>query len=314
MTVAFDEIQESPKFAYGPDGWSAVRRGYTAWSEIDTFIAELLAPSIDAGGVPLQGAPKSFPTNVNLRVANIEIEPEPTRSPGPDDSEDFETLISYQRAKWTIRYDTQRGSMPNTENEALEEGDPVPFLSHRWSAGGEFLTLPNTGLEWADEGEVSEDVNAGILIPTIEHQVTWERVPRPPFDNIKATLGAVNSTRGRFATGVIYIETMLFVGAELERQVMSDGVRAWKVTYRFSERVVRADSPPESTDASDQIVTTVGGVPSAKRIGGWNHFWRNDEDNPGFYRLRKKVGANVTEEQSFIFTKADFSGLFITGF
>lgn len=304
MTVDFDEIQGSPKFDYGPDGWTAVREGYTAWTDIDTFIAELLAPTITAGQTPIQGAPKSFPTNTNLRVANIHIEPELTSQTGPNANEDFETLISYQRAKWTIRYETQRGSFPNNENEALEEGDPVPFLSHRWSAGGEFLTLNNSGLEWStDSGAVSEDVNAGLLIPTIEHQITWERVVRPPFNGIRATLGKVNEARGSFATGTIYKETLLFVGAELERQVMSDGKRAWKVAYRFSERAV------EATDTgSDSIQAIVSGAVETTTIGGWNHFYRQLDGKTGFYRLAKKLEGDVTD--AFIYPLANFAALF----
>jgi len=295
MAVAFDEALDSPRFHFGFDGHTAVRKGYIAWGDLEAFVAEHFPVSYKAdvsqfGGL---GTPFPSPWDQALRIDSMDVEPfsdenlaGPTDGNGNiDTTQDFSTVITHDKALVTIKYTPAKWT----------EDDPVEQLVHRWSAGAEFLTLPNTDLQWVDPaGPVSSDLSPGRLIPTINHTISWPRIESPPFANIRALVGRVNNAAFTLATGTAPYETMLFVGADLERTVMSDGTRGWNVTYHFSEKSVDT----ESADINEGVA------------GGWNHFWRNESGasyGPGFYALARD--ANRTP----IYPRGDFNLLFQSG-
>ena len=293
----FDESLGSPKFDFGRSSATAKRTGIINWSNIDALIDELFPP----GGL----LPAAYPTNDLLRVDKVQIEPiSDEQKTLTSATNDIATVNTYDLAKVTIDYAT--GSGGNVE-EPVPGGEPNPdptsLLTHRWSIGGEFITIPSLGFEWkTDSTAVDRDIDMGILIPTIEHQVTWPRVINPPFTALRNTVGRVNSNEGSFSTGLFIPETLLFLGAELQREVLSTGALAWEVSYRFSERRV---------DAADEGVT---GHPD---YGGWNHFYRSDDpfanDAPkvGFYKIE---GATThTNAGKTPYELVNFIPLFVEG-
>lgn len=262
MSVPWEELGNSPQYTVNPQGSQATRHGRIDWSDFDDLVAEVFPVTIFAGGANLVGIGAPFPGRPYLRASNMTMEPETTRITGPfgtGDLQDFDKINQFATARVTVQYQTPKINIGNPD------GDPVPLLSHRWSIGAETLTLPNKGLYWAiDNTAIDEKLNAGILIPKIEHQISWPHVLDPPFNGIRACMGGVNNAVFSFVTGNVAAETLLFLGAELERECLSDGSRAWTVTYRFSEK--RLDYP------KDQCLP-----------GGWNHFW--DPVRAGFYRM-----------------------------
>lgn len=288
--VAWNELTGSPSFDVQPDGAAAERRGLVAWSDLDEFVAEIFPPSVAEGSSIGQVAGAPFPGRPFLRAESIRIQPFGDRITGPDALQEFTTSPEYTQAVLTIRYATPKSAQ--SEEESDEEGDPVPFLRHRWSVGGEFLSLPASGLEWAGMSDVvPEDINAGIFVPTIEHEVRMPRVTFPPFAAIRDRVGTVNASAITFSTGAIDPETLLFLGAEMEREVMSDGTRAWNIAYRFTERRVYPQ---------DQDVSAVG-------FGGWNHCWLGGAADGGWFRLQRK---NSSGSDHDLFRKTNFDSLF----
>ena len=96
---------------------------------------------------------------------------------------------------------------------------------------------------------------------------------------IRNLTGKVNNSLFSFSTGKIPPETLLFLGAELKRDIMSNGVRAWELTYHFSERQV-----------DSELSCKVGGqVVENSDIGGWNHFWRQEKKKSGFHPMTREV-------------------------
>ena len=289
--VAWNELTGSPAFDVQPDGAAAERRGLTDWQNLDALVSEVFPPSASSGGTLGQLAGAPFPGRPHLRAESIRIQPFGDRIIGPNTTQDFASSAAYEQAVFTVRYATPKAAQ--SDEESNNEGDPVPFLRHRWSVGGEFLSLPASGLEWAALSDVvPEDINAGIFVPTIEHQITMPRVTQPPFTAIRDRIGTVNAAAVTFSTGVIDPETLLFLGAELEREVMSDGVRAWQLSYRFSERRVYPQ---------DQNAQTAG-------FGGWNHYWLAGSSDGGWFRLLRK---NSSGSDQSLFRKTSFAELFL---
>jgi hypothetical protein len=289
--VAWNELGGSPKFEVHGDGSTAERRGLVAWNELDALVADIFPPSL-AGGPGGQQPGAAFPTRPHLRAEAIQIQPFGERIIGPDTTQAFESTAQYDHALVVVRYATPKS--PQDDVESQDDGDPVPFLRHRWTIGGELLSLPTAGLEWAAVPDlVPEDVNASLFVPTIEHEISLPRVLDPPFAAIRDRVGTVNDTAISFSTGAIQAETLLFLGAQLERSVLSDGQRAWELNYRFSERRVF----PRDLD-----LLTAG-------FGGWNHFWLGGNTDGGWYRLQRKNSSGGSPD---LFRRTDFVPLFQT--
>jgi hypothetical protein len=280
----FDELAGSPTYTVQPGFTNATRIGKIAWSSIDDFVDYMF---------PFAQSPQSFPDKDWLLARSLTITPfvrDKEKVEGQSGNDDYEDLNTYDSARVRIDYETSPNSAPQGE-------DPVLLLTHRWSIGGEFIQSSPGGFVWAaDEGEVSEDAAPGIFVPTIEHQITWPRVKSPPFATIRNRVGSVNSDTMSFNTGAIAPETLMFLGAELQRDILSDGALAWQVQYRFSERRVE--------DAEN------GGV------GGWNHFYRSEDEDDislegktGFYRLEVAPGRD--NEGDPVFAMKSFAGLFV---
>lgn len=301
MSGYFDELAGSPTFEVSTGRTTATRTAIIPWSDIDDFI-DYLFP---AGGLIPS---RLYPGTDWLRARSLHIEPflgdkekiltptgtwaytpSPPTVTAPSVDKTHDTVNTYNYAIVRIEYDTQVGG--------IQGDDPVPLLMHRWSIGGEYVTVDPSGLAWSDNYPVTADTKISAIVPTIEHQITWPMVVSPPFAAMRTRLGLVNSNTMTFRTGVIAPETLLFLGAELQRDILATGPLAWQVTYRFSERTVTA---------ADQAAA-----------GGWNHFYRSDDSQRypfaagkvGFYRL--KVGAGRTGAGNPIFALSDFSPLFV---
>jgi len=300
----FEELTNSPTFDFAIDRQSSKRMGKIPWSSIPDLLDELFP-----FGSVISASHPSFPI---MRARSLHVEPfsgnnEKPISPSSSDLA-LSSVNAYASAKATIDYEYSPSFSEEDPEDPQQNPDPVTLLSHRWSIGGEFLAIPPTGFEWCDGGEVDpEQINVGILIPTIEHQISWPRVQYPPFSTIRSSIGKCNTTAISFATGTILPETLLFLGADLQRDILSTGALAWQVTYRFSERRVKA--------ADDSC--SPAGVTGDTAVGGWNHLYRADDgfktDDPkvGFYRLQGKTGHTGAGDK--IYQTTEFANLFYQG-
>lgn len=280
-----------------------------AWTDLAERLGEIFGPSLSTGIVATELDPalaiyraqsaefESFTNNVTSTVPGASAE---------DGITDGGGFPVFEYAHLTIQYSSLEQQSPSDQNEADQDGDgdPVPFLTHSWSIGGDFITLDNAKMFWSS-GTSAEatGIAANKIIPTIEHSINWKRVLNPPFDEIRNCLGKVNEKKMTFATGTIYPECLLFNGAEMSRDIMSDGTRAWDVTYRFSERRVDAGLIPkalsstlgsydgvgpqggmsdEERDAAGVIVTAMESSSPTElsttpgQYGGWNHFYNKN--------------------------------------
>lgn len=286
----FDEMAGSPVRDITPVGQRATRMAKIPGSRLDELIAYVF---------PLADFGRAYPGNAALRASNMHVEPvgsDGSKIVTPTSADlDIDSINTYEWLRVTIDYETMQA-------DTHQGDDPQLLLSHRWAIGGEFLTVDSKGLEWSDGGSVNEDVKAGIVIPTIEHQITWMRVERPPFDVMRDRIGTVNDALVKFKTGEIYPETLVFLGAELNRDILTSGALAWQVGYHFSERRVKALTINDALTtaaacaANDGIWNETTSKCAIPEVGGWNHFYRSEsaadprvEGKSGYYRLRTKA-------------------------
>lgn len=278
LTKDFDG---SPTFSVSKTAASATRQLRMDWPDINTAIEDLFGLVFVAGTGVVRGDIHTFPGKPWLLLDSMDIVPFDKANPQTFDANGMPT---FKKALATLKYKTVPWDQDDDSNEDDPDTPEGTYLTHRISLGGDMLTLSESGLEWEnnnDDGkkDVAADVAPGMLIPTREHQFTWHFVPSPPWDAMRDAYGKLNTNLQYGAAA----ETLMFLGADAERDVTIDGARAWTLDYRFQERALKA-----------------GGI-----VVGWNHFFRPDPaaaDN-SWQKIKRKDGL-------FVYETTDFDPLF----
>jgi hypothetical protein len=172
-------------------------------------------------------------------------------------------------------------------------GSCQPLVDIKISVGVEYLVLPYNAMQWSDPADSSlkgqpaattskqnalrEGTGYGILIPQVQHHLTWHQVAWPPWASIRLCLGKVNALPFNGSPP----ETALFLGGEINKTITNAGTKLWTLGYKFAEK------NQNPYDAANPV--------------GWNHFLRNDGDTPGSWmRLQRKLpNVNVTTTVKF---------------
>lgn len=297
--VQFDDFPGYPQIKGTRDNLTAKRSGIVKWSDIDALLLECWPPGATA--------PNVYPDMPYLFVEGVDIEPFPGDEIGAPDMICSGASPNYLFAKVTIDYKTL-------------DYDPSDLIKRKYSYGGEFMTLPSSGLRWNSQPHgatiQSEDLHAGRILPTLEHEMEFGQVYFVPWLAIRLCLGHVNSWWFEGAPP----ETLLFLGADINFSFNHRGNQVWKITYKFSERIVmgvtaaldgtpitppQPSAPPATAAASITYPDTEGptedpgtpsrpGPPVPPNLTGtdqptagvnavtteqvtWNHFYRPDK-------------------------------------
>ncbi len=276
MAVSFEELAGSPTIRVNEDGTRAVRRFRIAWSDWLSFARELVGEYQVTGGSFVFIPPKSFPGFSNMLVQELDVEPfEPS---GPDGA-DVGTLTSgvnqyptggaLVTATYAAMFDTDNDSRPDLPE--LPEGT---YLSYKADLGSQCQATPGRTWRWQDPPDypsLPPDIQPDVQIAEGSFELTWHRVPLPPWDVIRALRGKVNSSTFVGSPP----GTVLFVGAKITREfhIFQTG-GFWRVRYSFLE------STRELSTGS---------------LVGWNHFYKetpvsgehwvaiaDEDDNPPY--------------------------------
>lgn len=344
MPVARVPVGGYPRFNFTPRSGSITWKWRINWSDVSAFLYEIFPASTNTSIYQSEAEPLSQ----KLFASSVEIEPL------GGDAARFSTGINgdythsnlYQNgAVATVTYSTPESNLSDSGNNPNSNGnDPVPFLSHSWSCGGEYINFDDQAkLRWGTfevplygvdqlssyptpSNDAARGVEAGFAIPTIEHQIRWSKVKNPPFEVIRECVGCVNSDpiwlRTTGNKRPILPECLMFVGAELSQDVFADGSKGWEMTYRFSERIIKAEQLSRIGSYTGGIVAgtainsylpsaqAYGSIPSGYLgtylpppaglilYGGWNHFF--DAKTGGFRPLLKPDGQVMFPKRRFI--------------
>ena len=250
-TVAHENLVGSPTYNFARKESTAEYEILMNKSYVTALLLDLFPPrvgKIAPFGAPLPGMPFLFPQSVSME-------------PFPKDK----TMVQASLVKAKISYKTRDNEQPP---------DAGTLLTHTTDVGGDFMTLPSSGLRWESETKAiqEEDLQAGKIMPTIEHAMSWDEVAVVPYGAIRASIGCVNNSAFFGAPA----ETLLFCGASISREVMTDGAQKFKIDYKFTER---------------PIVTASGTF-------GWNHFYRASEGQ--WERLKTRpTGEDIYQKVNF---------------
>jgi len=284
-----------------------------AWDLVPGKLAELF-PSPSAAG---PGANKLDPIFGFYRCQTVEFkpigaEPDVTKGGAPFVSpyDATFTLPYYELALLTITYSSVQVEFPNQSSDTPDTSDgsiEILGLTHQLSSGGEVITLDESSLFWSDYTSAKgTSVTSHKVIPTLEHNIKWKRVLSPPWEAMRTLIGKVNDMDlGPFQTGTMLEETLLYVGFSASPDITADGTRVWEIDFKFSER--RVDELAKATIGGSVVADGITGYTTT--YGGWNHFWKQEEDkvmngatppaavdNPvtsGFRRLHSRKPANA---------------------
>jgi len=161
----------------------------------------------------------------------------------------------------------------------VESLDPAAISR---ALGAETVRTPGRLWRYAidDAPPVDDDVNPGLLIPTGNVQLTWLRVPSPPWNAQRLLRGKVNGSTFLGAPA----GTLLFLGVRAVREFqLLDDDALWRIDYHFAE----------------QTKPLAGGG-----FGGWNHFYREEADDGEHWLPIADADGNPP------YAAGDFSALF----
>lgn len=282
MAVTVEELENSPTYTFDRKGGSGKRIVKLDWSDVGAFLLEIM-PSSYLSGVDIVVPPAAtFPGLPWLYAMSADVEPMFPESPVGDGV--FPAV--YTHAKITINYQTEDFNQKNSEqkndgpggNQGSTGGSQETFISHKVGIGGEFMSWPAQSLRF-DQGsdptdgetegrgrKVSEDAMIGVIVPLIDHEITWHFVPFPPWTPLRLSVGCVNA----YSFAGAPPETMLFLGSDAEREITNEGARAWSMDYKYNEK---NQNPFDAANPQ-----------------GWNHFLRPDGYSAGtFQRINRRA-------------------------
>lgn len=273
--IAYEELEGSPVYRATSDGFAATQMYRMPWGSIDAFLLESFPLPVRGGFAYEYTLERTFPGVAWLFTRSVHIEPFVPEKPSP--GAQFNTYPT--GAKVTIEY----GTRPREKQDGT-------LRTHRMSIGGEAMILPVGAFGWEldqlpgeDFSPIQyEDVRVAKIVPMIEQSLSFEYVPDPPFTTIAATIGMVNSTNDLFGAQP---ETLLFLGADANRRLTPQGEDAWKLEYRFSQRIIK------------------GRIAGALLLGyeddaiGWNHFFHQGDKH--WEKIETPDGDNVYETADF---------------
>ena len=281
MTIAFQELDGSPREVFSPEGIVAERRLVVAWEDRHALVAQLLGEHYALGLPP----PGGYPGRSGVLAVEVRVEPWPAEAEARAAMSDPTVELNSYSGRWalvTVDYampdrDPGRGDLPSVSAHT--------YLTYRMELAGQTIRVPGETLRWETDGAIPVPVEAipPLRVPIVEHQITWHRAPLPPWSAIRNAAGCVNAQPFLGAPP----ETILFDGAIARRQFIgidAEGTAAfgWRLTYVFRERAIK----------------TPGG------IAGWNHAFRSlPASSPGWDRL-------TTLDGRPFYAAVNFAGLF----
>ena len=290
MPVTVYELPGSPRGSFQNGRMTATRELKVAWSDIEAYMAELMPATTVVGSTVSQYPGAAFPYIAGLYVESFTWEP----FWGKDDriTNECSIPVQYDSVRFTVNYAVP--NYPVTQEQAAEQQDPVPFLEHAITSGGQLLDIaaPNDWRFQVSTALVGDDVPVAVMVGTTQHSVHWPRVVQPNWPNLDNFCGHVNEETFYLGGKEYPAETLLYINYDRRDVVMTNGTTSHDLTLHFEGKRVK-NSAASVSEGYDEY-------------GGHNHFW--DKDAAAWAKVYRS-GATSTHP----FPKAAFNDLFKAG-
>lgn len=289
--IYYDEMPGSPTFGGGRDGPTAQRKLKVAWTDADAFLAKFFPATVRTGKGWIFPVSAAFPGKAWMSAQQFKLD-----AFDQDKTTGYNShgVRAYDWAVLTVDYKAPEYDPENKGKDPAQQGDQI-LADHSLAFSAEMLKLGISGWKWSGSDDIgikdlpikNEDVSLAKLVPQIEHTLTWNYVPAPPFLTIAQHMGCINYDEKLFYASR---GTLLFNGAEIKRSYHSQaGDEAWKVTYKFLQRCVW-------DYVNDQ---------SGLQAVNWNCIYRPDTGNwDAPYRM------TVSGTKAYIYHSVAFADLF----
>ncbi len=276
--IEYDHFPGSPTESGSWDFFTAVCNYKVEWQHRIRFIQDMLG--FTTGSTVYQAhqyIPEGTGIIYNAFAISADIAPIIAQSPTAG--------ITYKYANVTINYSTPDYDQP-------PEGETV-YVTESLEPAAEFITLNRDGLYFGTGASAVSLKDQNIEPPAkIERMTDWvytiHRVPTLPSE-VLTLPGKINSAAAysRSLNITWPALTLLCGNPSLDRQITSQGVTAWTVTFRFTYR--------NHGDAATPL--------------GWQHFPRTDTVATGNALLFERITDGTDNIK--IYEEASFAGLII---
>lgn len=177
-------------------------------------------------GLPVRTLPQQHPTRPYLYARSGSYEPMGAMDPR------WTTDLNprYPKAKVTINYKP----LDNQDQQQNAE----TYYSESREFSGQFYTLPGKKLQWKGGPDKDKAIPETAMkrVPEMTLNFTVNKWLNPNLGVYKQLAGMVNQGGFTFLYETYDASTLLFMGASTERDYTSNGLQAYKVTYKFKWR------------------------------------------------------------------------------
>lgn len=226
--ISYDELEGSGRLLYTPDGIVGHRVFVVDWDDRIEFCRALLGYTRAVGHTPVRTRAQRYPGYDYLYCQRADCTGLGQAGAGAE-------MIGYSKAKVLAEYSPLNLGSSNSEDDSFDadEEDSGLHLEEVWDFAAGTVAVPGAHFTYSDTGE-SPYESVGVVVGTVELTLSSENEPELGKAAIRSCLGKVNA----FAWYGASAEHVLFTGASARRVVTSEGERAWRVSYRFRERMV----------------------------------------------------------------------------
>ena len=232
ITVPYLEMHEGNSETIAVGNVTAVKRYLIAWSDRWQFAKDVAGTAQKIGSglstitryVPLQ-----YPGNKNLYANGLKMEPTGRSSC------DSQGNSVYTHCICEVSFSTLSWDYELTQDNPGKYDQPYKTLSISMTA--DFMTLPSRPFVFntlVGGQQVQANESPGLLMPKAEITLVSHQLPDIDLNGVFTKIGTINDATFYDAPR----GTLLFMGANQNRQRMDTGSKAWEVEYKFVFRPV----------------------------------------------------------------------------
>lgn len=234
ITVAFEELEDSPSTIYNPGGRSRSRKLKCDWDDAETLADQLIGRTYVDAGVIKFIPPNPFPGDTSCVVSQVKIDPFNSLSKDAAPTGSGSTILNrYKSATLSVEYGSPQIQTYETEDEEEEV-----YASESLEPFVEMLSIPGRRLFWGDGSPLDDLEVPSVCLTGFTYVWTRYRIANIPAIIMNLVGNFVNNA-GIYSPVLNYTfpaETLLFAPPTIERDITLNGENLWKISIKLIYR------------------------------------------------------------------------------